>query len=247
MYEDMFANFGLTDNQSVIYEYLLKNGENTAGNIIKNTSLKRGLVYNILEELCELKLINKRYNKNKVAIFSPEHPEKLREYLDNKEKDVIKAKNTLEANISSIISDFNLVSNKPGVRVFEGKDAFEKVMNDTLTSKTDILAYLDANNIDSFVEKIDAKKFEERIKLKINKKILIANNKNGRSVVSAKNKYTESKFLKNVDGFNSTVQIYDGKVAFITLAKDIKIGIIIQDKFIYDMQKKLFETFWSIY
>jgi len=248
MYKDIFINLGLTDNQSIIYEYLLKNGDNTAGNIIKNTPLKRGLVYNILDELCELKLINKRNNKNKVAVFSPEHPEKLREYLNNKEKDVIKAKNTLESNFSSIISDFNLVSNKPGVRVFEGETGIKKVVADVLTSKTTIYTYLDMDNISKFMRKLDQEFYAQRKKKKIKQNILVVNSKIAKEQTkSPEDDLTQVKYIK-INHFKSATQIYDGKIAFVTLSDDEKnkIGIIIEDKNIYEMQKSLFESYWEI-
>lgn len=248
MYKDIFVDLGLTDNQSIIYEYLLKNGDNTAGNIIKNTPLKRGLVYNILDELCELKLINKRNNRNKVAVFSPEHPEKLREYLNNKEKDVIKAKNTLESNFSSIISDFNLISNKPGVRVFEGEAGIRKVAADMLTSKTTIYTYLDMDNISKFIDKLDQEFYAERKKKKIKQNILVVNSKIAKEKTkSPEDELTQVKYIK-INHFKSAAEIYDGKIAFVTLSDDEKnkIGIIIEDKNIYEMQKSLFESYWEI-
>jgi hypothetical protein len=45
--------------------------------------------------------------------------------------------------------------------------------------------------------------------------------------------------------FNSVMQIYDGKISYITLSKTSKIGVIIEDKNIYQMHKSLFEYIWS--
>jgi len=78
-----------------------------------------------------------------VAIFSPGHPEKLREYVEKKEAEMKKAKNILESNLSSISSAFNLTVGKPGVRYFEGNDGVEKTLNDSLTSKEIIYTYAD--------------------------------------------------------------------------------------------------------
>ena len=40
MYKDIFTQAGLTENEAIIYEYLLNSGQSTAGEIIKNTPIK---------------------------------------------------------------------------------------------------------------------------------------------------------------------------------------------------------------
>ncbi len=249
MYKDVFIELGLSDNQAIIYEYLLKNGAQTAGNIIKNTPLKRGLVYNILDELCENKLITKKINKNnKVAVFSPEHPEKLREYLENKEKALGKAKNTLESNLSSIISDFNLVSNKPGVRFFEGDEGIKKIAEDMLKSKTPIYTYMDMNSVSKFIHDIDKYFEKEKIKKGLKQKILVIDSKIAHKETKSPNdKITEVKYIK-MKPFKSITEIYDNKIVFISLSEDqkSKVSIIIEDKQIYEMQKSLFESYWDM-
>jgi hypothetical protein len=45
--------------------------------------------------------------------------------------------------------------------------------------------------------------------------------------------------------FNSVMQIYEGKVSYITLSDKGMIGVIIQDSNIYQMHKSIFEYVWS--
>lgn len=140
MYKDIFISLGLSHNEAIIYEYLLKNGEVSAGEIIKNTPLKRGITYNDLENLLKKSLISKR-NKNKVAYFSPEHPGNLTKLIDVTENKLQKAKNTLENQFITILSSFNLVSGQPGITYLEGIDGLKRVYAEIIKDKEDILLF----------------------------------------------------------------------------------------------------------
>ncbi|TAN58360.1 hypothetical protein EPN15_01360 [Patescibacteria group bacterium] len=60
MFEQVLTQAGLTENQALIYEILVKNGLMPAGAVCKKTPLKRGLVYKILDELTEIGLVEKK-------------------------------------------------------------------------------------------------------------------------------------------------------------------------------------------
>src|SRR3989338_7166277 len=56
---------------------------------------------------------------------------------------------------------------------------------------------------------------------------------------------TERRIIDSDKKFSVAVQIYDNKVTYITLEPDRSIGVIIEDKAIYEMQKIIFETLWE--
>ena len=62
-------------------------------------------------------------------------------------------------------------------------------------------------------------------------------------------KLTEVKFINiGIDkSFKTMMHIYDNKVSFITFEEDGMIGVIIEDKFVYQMSKILFQYMWSIH
>ncbi len=256
MYNDLFAQSGLSKNEAVIYEYLLKNGESPALDITKNTPLKKGVVYVALNELTSKGLVTEKLlppknpnvrNKKKIAYFSPEHPEKLREYLSSQEVNIKKAQKNLEANINDIVSSFNLVSGRPGMRFFEGIEGVKKVLEDSLTSKTTIRTYADVEAIVKYIDKINQEYVAKRDKLGIKKRAIIIDSPFGRNYL--KEYHTRTTYIKFIDHklfpFESVMQIYDGKVSYITLSEKSMIGVIIQDPSIYQMHKSIFEHTWS--
>ena len=246
MYKDILTQISLSPNEAVVYEYLLKNGESAAGQIIKNTPLKRGVIYNALDELINKSLSVKK-SKNQIALFSPNHPDKLREYVDSREKEIAKAKNSLEANLPALISDFNLVSGKPGVRYFEGLKGVKKVLWDSLTTKGEILTYGNMEAIVTYIDKMNNKYVAERDRLGIKKRAIVLDSPFTREHLKNYHRQTtDMRFINHKKyNFSPIVEIYDNKVSYVTLTDDIKIGVIIEDKNIYQLHKSLFEFTWA--
>src|SRR5574344_2086469 len=101
IYSQLFSKLGLSETQAKVYEFLLKHGTKTAGEISKKTEIeKKGII--------------SQNTKTKVTTFTPNHPESLREYIEIKEKEIRDTKLSLESILPSIISDFNTISEKPG-------------------------------------------------------------------------------------------------------------------------------------
>lgn len=246
MYKDILLQLGLTPNEAMVYEFLLKSGESPAGVIIKKTPLKRGVIYNALSDLEKKELISKK-TKNKVACFSPNHPEKLREYVEEKEEEAKKAKQTLEANMAALTSHFQLVSGRPGVRVYEGREGLVKVLDDSLSSKTEILTYADIEGMEKYLGRDNDKYVRQRKKLGLKKRGIVPDTPYA------------IKYLKNYDRAVTTIryidakkfpiflemEIYDGKVSFMTFSEKRLIGVIIENEEIYKTQKSIFEMVWN--
>jgi hypothetical protein len=57
---------------------------------------------------------------------------------------------------------------------------------------------------------------------------------------------TENRFIRtDAAPFQSIMNIYDGKIAYITLRPEKMIGVIIADQYIYEMHRYLFEYLWG--
>ena len=262
MYNNLFTEAGLSKNEAVIYEYLLKNGESPALNITKNTPLNKGVVYVALNELIDKGLITEKLlppknphvrNKKKIAYFSPEHPEKLRAYLSDQEAKLKKAQNSLEANLGELVSSFNMVSDRPGLRYFEGLAGIKQVTEDSLKTAGEIYTYLDTENTVKKIEKINNEYVKRRLALGIKKKIINADNPYTREHMRKHQQWdaedsqlTQVKILDHrVCHFDTIMQIYDDKISYISFANDRQVGVIIQDPTITAMHKEIFLFNWS--
>jgi len=246
MFEQSLIQLGLTYTQSVVYETLLKNGPLPAGKIAKKTSFKRGLVYKILEDLAKTGLIQKNEEKGKVAVFETKHPLELRGFAEKRQQEARDAKLALEGVLPAIVSEFNLASSKPGILFFEGEEGAKQVINDTLSSRTDIYTYADMEEVNKYMKKINAEYAKKRDRLKVEKKVLLVDSEYTHKILADYQKTNlDIRFVKNTSHFATVMQIYDQKVSYVAMSEKKMIGIIIQDPNIYAMHKVLFESMWA--
>jgi HTH-type transcriptional regulator, sugar sensing transcriptional regulator len=262
MYKDIFTSLGLSVNESIIYEHLLKSGETTAGEIIKKAPLKRGVIYNVLEDLKTKGLISEKKiipkggkGKTKVSHFAPNHPERLREFLEEEKNKLKKAESTLQANLPSIISDFNLISGKPGVRFFEGIEGVKKVIADTLINNTkkelatfsdvaSYMKYLKSWNMNFYAPKRREASIFERVIIPDNPKAVDYMKEYTKNPES--DKLTEILFIDHKSyPFETEINIYENKVSFVTFSEKSHIGLIIENKEIFNSLSSSFNLIWS--
>jgi len=253
MYKELLLDAGLSENEAIIYEYLLKTGKATAGEMIKATPLNRGVTYNTLASLVAKNLVSESKikargarGKNIIAEFAPNHPENLRIYMEDEKKELEKAEKNLEANLASLVSDFSLVSGRPGVRYFEGEAGVRKVLADTLTSKTEILTIADVESIRRYAQKINEQYVQERNRAGVGKRLLALDSEYAREHFRNKNELTDVKLVKlDIVPFDTSIHIYDGRIAYITTNERYFISTIINDPAVYSMQKAIFNFIWS--
>ncbi len=238
---------GLTPDQALVYETLILHGPLQASRIHRKVALSRPLIYKVLGDLERLGLVEKDETKSAVAVFTPAHPLKLKEILDKKFEAAQNAKTALEGTISKLVSDFNLVSGKPGVQFFEGVQGMKAILDDALTSKTEICAYIDIATIESEVPEISRAFGLARQKRGIKKRNIAIDTPANRKLVYAghMDTVTEERLIPwPSPAFGATMQIYDNKVSYLTFGVQ-KIGVIITDPQISAMHRTLFEFAWN--
>lgn len=242
MHIEYLINAGLSEGEATIYDYLLKNGETSAGEIIKYTNLKRGNTYNILDSLVA-KGVVAHQEKNKIAHFRIENPRALMEYIERDRQSLENKKSAIENILPSLISRYQLNTNKPVVTYYEGKEGFAYILNDTLTSKTEVLQYADIEIIETqFKEESDAH-VKKRGDLHIEKRLLVTDSPFTRNLYSSLNEEAVSHVRaieKSDTSFNVVMFIYDNKISYLTLVENKTIGVIIEDVSIHEMHKHIF-------
>lgn len=248
--EKILIEAGLSEEQSAVYASLLDKGPLKAGAIASWTGIKRGLIYKVLDQLENMGLITEKGGEGTVAVFSPNHPSRLAEIMEQKEKALALAKETVSFSIGALSSKFNLLSGKPNVQFYEGKDGIKKVLEDTLLvpSGTEIYTYADIEAITKYIPEINEEYSNKREKAGVIKKAFLLDTIKARELIgNYHTKVTETKFIKpDVLEFETVMQIYENKVSYITLKENSMIGVIIEDSSIYKMHKAVFEYFWKI-
>ena len=244
-YEEILQKINLTGDQAKIYETLLKGGVMPASKASLKAGLKRGLGYKVIEQLVDLGLVEKI--DKKVALFAPSHPSKIKELLQKKDNELKAAEVALSGLMSQMVSDFNLTSGKPNVQFFEGEEGMKKVLEDSLSSKEEILNYTDATAVLKNIPKVNEWYAEQREKIGLKSKILLIDTPEVRKTMSTYHTgITDIRLMKlSVAPFEGIMKIYDGKISYITFSKGQMIGIIIENEAIYQMHKDIFNYTWE--
>lgn len=242
MHIEHLINAGLTESEAIIYDYLLKNGESSAGEIIKHTDLKRGNTYNVLDSLVGKGIVAFQ-EKNKVSHFRIENPRALLDYIERDRQSIDNKKSAIESILPSLISHYQLNTNKPVVTYYEGKEGFAHILNDTLTSKTEVLQYSDIEIIETRFKKESDDHVKKRGELHIEKRLLVIDSPFTRNLYNSLNEEAIShiRMIKpDNKPFNVVMFIYDNKISYLTLIENKTIGVIIEDISIYEMHKHIF-------
>ncbi len=244
---------GLSEEQALTYQSLLDKGPQKASSLAQWTGIKRGLTYKVLQELENLGLVEKKEPAAGVATFFPLHPNGLLQSIDRKKESLDRTYENLSLSLSSLASKFNLQNSRPGVHFFEGKQGVIKVLDDSLSTKGEILTYLNLDTVITYFAAENDAYVKKREQKKIKKRIIACINRAAIDFIKQKHQHdpeyftvTDFRFIETpIHDFQAAMQLYDNKVGLITIASENPIGTIIEDDRIAQMQKSMFEALYN--
>ncbi len=248
MYEDILSQIGLSDEEVEIYQTLLKLGRVPASIVIEETSLKRGSVYNYLNDL-EKKGLVKRVEGDKKLEFEPQSPDNLKSLIKDEKRRVDEVEKNLDNVLPSLKSKFNLTVEKPTIRHFEGIDGVKEVYKDTLETAKDL-----DEPIKVIVSDYDSKEFDEylrryyvpkRAKRGIKSKVISPTKPTKEKLEEDKKLLKERRYISREEfAVPTEIDIYNDKVALISF-KEKLIGVIIENKDYAQTMNKIFDQMWE--
>ncbi len=247
-YEQQLLLAGLTKDEAKAYEALVRYGSLQAADVAKKGGLSsRTLAYKVLDQLAVKGLVEKRDEPGKVASFFPAHPLKLKDFVERERERTVMSMAAVEGVLGKLTSDFNLISGKPGVRFFEGKDAVKAIREDSLAARHSIDTYVDLEMMEKYFAGINKEYALQRSKFNITKRGIVLDSPFNRSYV--KDYYTNvttTKFLKAPAGsFPTIMQMYDNKVTYLTMREQLITGVIVEDPQITQLHRTVFGFLWE--
>ena len=248
------ADAGLSKEQAIVYETLLRIGESPARGIARSisseVSLSRPMVYKLLEELMDLDLVEKFDEPGKVAKFAPKHPVAINKIIDERKRSIEHTKRQFLTTSGKLSSFFNMSVGKPGVQFYEGEDGVWEVLMDSLNATEEILTYAHLEAIEKYIPNLNTEYSALREYHGVKKRGLVIDSPEARKFLrSYTGKVTKTKLIsakEKTPPFQTTMQIYDNKISYVTLTDDYFVGIIITDQYIANTHKYLFESLWRL-
>jgi len=242
MIDIALTQLGLTDKEILVYKACLRLGPSPVRRLSDETEINRGTTYDILKNLVEAGLVS-YYHKSKRQYFIAEDPEKLRELVDKKEQKLKEARGRIEAIIPELKSMHDNAGEKPVVKFFEGhagvKTILKDVIESTKVSVEKLYHVYSTAIITNVIYKLYPNFTKDRIKNKITVKV-ISLGPGGET-----RGLDERKWLEEVESSPTYTIIYDRKTAMITVdSEGVPLGVIIEDRNIFETQKMLFDFMW---
>jgi sugar-specific transcriptional regulator TrmB len=215
--------------------------------VARDAGVGRTLGYVVLDQLEKMGLVEKHDDKS-VTLFTAAHPLKLQENAEKQKAMAEKAVAAVEMALPELSSAFRLASGKPGIEFFEGDVGVARVLNDTLSSKEEIYAYIDTESVAAHADEINRDYVRRRLAKGVHKKMIYPNTPIARERAQANTSpFTEIRLAtaSKTMPFHAVMEIYDNKIAYITFAKGTPTATVIHDRELYTMQRFFFEALWQ--
>ncbi|MAF14015.1 MAG: transcriptional regulator [Parcubacteria group bacterium] len=243
MIENILKTLGLSDKEVKVYLSCLKAGPSSVRKIAEIADINRGTTYDILKSLIEQGLIS-YYHKDKKQYFIAEDPEKLKDTLDRKKQELEKTKKSVDQIIPELKSIYNKAGAKPVAKFYDGYSGIKLILQDVISSSNEIAEkeyyVFSSSAIKDYLYNVYPEFSDDRIKKGIKVKVIsIGPGGETRGL-------DERKWLTKKESAPTYIIIYSDKLAMISVDDNQKpIGVIIEDKNIYQTQKMTFEFIWG--
>ena len=235
--EQELKEFGMSENEILVYLALLRAGVVSANRISELTGMKRSTTYDNLKLLMSKGVVSSRI-KDRVSYYLAVDPEKIIDLIDERKARIIKI-------IPKLKEMRETIGNKTGVSFFEGKKGVLTVLNDIIDEKKELWFYgsrkMALIALKYYPENFIQKRAEQGIRLRA----VLADEDKGDKAYDDKKifKLSNLRFSDELNKIKANVFIYGDKVAFMTSTEN-PTGIIIENSEILAQQKTIFESLW---
>jgi len=135
---------------------------------------------------------------------------------------------------------------KPEIAFYEGSEGIIAAYEDTLTSKTEILAFASIDNTETTLPEYVQKYYKRRKAAKIPIKAIFPDTKMARARQKKDaEELRESRLLpKDLLNIEIEINVYDDKVAYFSIPE--KLAIIVKSKLIAASMREMFRLCWKM-
>jgi sugar-specific transcriptional regulator TrmB len=246
---------GFSNKEALIYVSLLELGGTSPSRIAEYCGLKRGIIYNVLATLCVRGLVNEIEKKNKL-FYQIDKPDKVLRFAQNRARQVNDDLDNTKEIIPEIEGLFGILKNRPKVTYYEGSDGLMSIYEEMVKIEKpyEMLIFSNAHEFSSFLPKdFISGIMKKKIKTNVTTRALFPDTEPDRRFNENYYKNVPEKFLpkcKYVDPnqfplVGEIVLYGDSRISIINFDKTQMIGVVIEDKALYQMMRTIFELSWN--
>ncbi|HIH10617.1 TPA: TrmB family transcriptional regulator [Candidatus Woesearchaeota archaeon] len=246
MYEDILLEIGLTKSEIAVYFALLELGKSTTGPIIKKAQIASGKAYLILDKLVLKGLVTYGIQSG-VKYFQAKNPERLLDYLEEKENNLKQKKDDLRKVIPLLKTQFDEKKYKLITETYEGWKGFRTFYEWTLKELAENEEILVLGVSKPAIQKFNAYIMDwnlRRIQKKIYMKILYNHDCREFGTIRKKLKLTSVRYLPAELETPAWVVIFKDYVTTINVHQT-PLCFLIRNNESADTYRKYFHFLWS--
>ena len=235
---------GLSSEEAKVYLSIVELGGGYVSTIAKKAGINRVACYHTLGKLLDKEIIS-CLEKNNVKFFTIENVR----IIADKQRELLKKAEKLVPELSAMV---NKSAYKPKTQYYEGVNGIKHIFEDTLTTKNELLGYTNLANLPKILPPEYLRNYASRkMNLKIKTRMLSPISDDGLKYL---NRYYPEDFDRNLVEilfvnpkqfpFEYEINIYDNKVAIISLNPDEIIGLLIESNIYANTERAIFNLSW---
>jgi HTH-type transcriptional regulator, sugar sensing transcriptional regulator len=244
MNQKLLEEIGLTKGEITVYLALLKTGETTTGKIIEEAQISSGKIYEILDKLIKKGLVS-YIIKEKTKYFEASSPNRILNFLKEKEQDLKKKEQQLEKEIPFLLELQKNSKKEYESTLYKGYNGIKTVILDlinNLDKEEEIYAMGLRGSKDDKYNSLWMKWHNQRIKKKVKCKMIFSEIEEYYKKLK-KLKYTEVKLIEGITP--SAITIVKEGILIFTFEEEPSCLKIINPE-IKKSFTTFFETLWKI-
>src|SRR3989344_1714861 len=245
MNEKILEEIGLTKGEIKVYFSLLKLGETTTGKIIEEAQISSGKIYEILDKLIKKGLVS-FIIKEKTKYFSPASPNRILDYLHEKEKELNSKEQEILKELPSLLSIEKESKKEYETNLFKGFKGIQTAIFealDELKEKDEVLAMGIISHKKEQYNILWQRWHQERINRKIICKAIFSDKNTDYFKLFNKMRFTEIKILQGITP--SAIDVMGKRVLIFTYGEEASC-LSIKNPEIAQSFKAFFDTMWKI-
>ncbi len=243
---EQLKKIGLTTGEAKVYLALFDLKEGTKYTIAKKAKVSASKVYEILDRLIEKGLVS-YISKNNVKRYHPENPNKLKQYLSKKEKEIKQEQEILNQFLPTLLAKSQTEQISLNVRVFEGYNGIKSVLEEIgkeLDKKSEWVAMGIRSSKKELFNNLWIHFHKERANRRVGCRFIFTDKNTSYYKTLSSLKFTNTRVIKQITP--SGLAIYNNKVMIFSYTEENVSCILIEDKGISDSFKEFFNGIWKI-
>jgi predicted transcriptional regulator len=131
---DLWKKIWMSEGEGKVYEAILKTETASVQKIHELVGIERRNVYDIINKLIAKGLVTYT-TENRKKVYHVTHPNKIVEYLDEKQGDIVEAKKELEKELPALVKTYENTKSEVSFQVYRGKEGMKALYEEFLTEK----------------------------------------------------------------------------------------------------------------